>query len=181
MIAPGSIFSTKKFWSRTRCSPSLDRSARNTPADSPKSSQLNGSDNSFHVSDRRDLIRMAVGAVKAKRRAPVVDDQDGLAQVHGVEPGVEIAGMIDEAVGVGGRLARLPHADQVGRKTPSDVADVRNDVPPEVRGRRIAVQEDDGIAFAYIDIAHLGVEDGDTLSWMWIGGGHVLPSVKRFR
>jgi hypothetical protein len=102
-----------------------------------------------------------------------MDDQDGLAQVHGVEPGVEVAGMIDEPVGVGWRLARMPHADQVWSKTPSNVADVRNNVPPQVRGRRIAVQENDGLAFAHVYIAHLGVEDCYTLSWMWIGGCHV--------
>jgi hypothetical protein len=34
--------------------------------------------------------------VKAERGATVMDDQDGLAQVHGVESGVEVARMIDE-------------------------------------------------------------------------------------
>jgi ribosomal protein S30 len=53
--------------------------------------------------------------------------------------------------------ARLPHADQVWSQTPSNVADVRNNVPPQVRGRRIAVQENHRLAFARVYITYLGV------------------------
>jgi hypothetical protein len=49
------------------------------------------------VSIRSDFLLICrTSAVKAERGATVMDDQDGLAQVHGVEPGVEVARMIDE-------------------------------------------------------------------------------------
>ena len=39
-------------------------------------------------------------------------------------------------------------------------------------------RKDDGIAFAHVYIAHLGVEDGYTLSWKWIGGCHLVLLLK---
>jgi hypothetical protein len=37
----------------------------------------------------------------------------------------------------------------------------------------IAVQENDGLALANVYVAHLGVENCYTLSWMWIRCCHV--------
>ena len=81
MIAPGSIFSTKKFSSRTRCSPSLDRSARNPPADAPKIVPAERSDNSFHVGDRRDLISMSPTLKVFKADPFAVLDQEGVGKL----------------------------------------------------------------------------------------------------
>jgi len=61
---------------------------------------------------------MAVDPVKAERGAPVVDDQNKVAvEPKGIEPGVEIAHMVNEAVGAAGSLARIAHANEVGGKT----------------------------------------------------------------
>jgi hypothetical protein len=62
--------------------------------------------------------------------------------------------------------AGLPHANEVWRKTVSEITHIGNDFPTKVGGGWIAVQEDDWIAFAHINIGHLGIEDGDAFSEM---------------
>jgi hypothetical protein len=37
----------------------------------------------------------------------------------------------------------------------------------------MAVEENDGLAFAHVQVAHVGVEDCHALSWMRIEGCHV--------
>src|SRR5262249_59250527 len=70
------------------------------------------------------------------------------------------------------RLAGAAHADQIRRQASRDACGVRDDVAPEVRRRRIAVQEDDRTASPRIDVCYLAVEDGDAATIVTVGGGH---------
>ena len=56
-----------------------------------------------------------------------------------------------------GDLVRVAHPDQVGGDAPAEVLHVRDDVAPEVGRRRVAVQEEDRVALADVDVGHLGV------------------------
>src|SRR5215831_8540857 len=49
---------------------------------------------------------------------------------------------------------------------------MRNDVAPEIGRRWVPVQENDGITFSHIYITHFAIENGNTLSLMWVGGLH---------
>jgi hypothetical protein len=53
--------------------------------------------------------------------------------------------------------ARAAHAHEVGRQAASAALHVRDDVAPQVR-RRVAVQEDDRVADADLDVGHLAVQ-----------------------
>src|SRR5262249_48357210 len=46
----------------------------------------------------------------------------------------------------------------------------RNDIPPKIRECRVAMKEYDRGAGSGIDLAHYGIEDLDTPSWMRVGG-----------
>ncbi len=75
------------------------------------------------------------------------------------EQRVEILAMLDEAIAVRAAVRQLlgiPHADQVRRNAAPKALGVGDDVPPEVAGRRVAVQKDDGISIgiARLDIGH---------------------------
>ena len=99
--------------------------------------------------------------VKPQRRAPVVHHQrDRAGQPHRLEPGIEVSRVIREAVRARGRLAGVAHADQVGGQAMVVALDPGDDVAPEVRGGRVAVQEHHRRARPRRDIGHLGVEDG---------------------
>jgi hypothetical protein len=115
---------------------------------------------------------MVERAIEAERRAPIVyvDERDVVVQAQRVEPGVEIAGVIGEAIGVRRRFARLAHADQVGRETASVAADIRNDVAPQIGRRGITVQEDDRVAFAGVHVTHFTIDYGDAPSRVRVGG-----------
>jgi hypothetical protein len=60
---------------------------------------------------------VAVGPVEAERRTPVMDDQgDPLVHIQGLEQGVEVAAVLDEAIRVAATIRQLlgvAHADQV--------------------------------------------------------------------
>jgi hypothetical protein len=64
---------------------------------------------------------MAVGPVEAEGRAPVMDDEgDPLAHIQGIEQGVEVAAVLDEAIRAGPAVRQLvgvAHADEVGGHT----------------------------------------------------------------
>src|SRR5262249_60827173 len=88
-----------------------------------------------------------------------------------LEPSVEIARVVDEPISSTGRLAGVAHPDQVGGEAAVTARDVGDDVAPEIGRRRVAVQEDDRIPGACVDVGHLGVEDSDTLSGVWVSYG----------
>jgi hypothetical protein len=57
------------------------------------------------------------GQVEAEGRAPIVDDEsDPFAHIQGLEQGIEVAAVLDEAIRVRatiGQLVGVAHADQV--------------------------------------------------------------------
>src|ERR1700736_6008785 len=86
------------------------------------------------------------------------DEGDVFPQAQGVEPGVEIARVIDEAVGGVPGLARTAHTHQVGSQATPAPLDMGNDIAPEVRGGGIAVQEDHRLTTSGIDVRHVRIE-----------------------
>ena len=72
----------------------------------------------LHERDTLHGLAVAIGPVEAEGRAPVMDDQgDPLVHIQGLEQGVEVAAVLDEAIRAGatvGQLVRVAHADQVG-------------------------------------------------------------------
>jgi hypothetical protein len=98
----------------------------------------------------------------------VQDQRDVLAEVERVEPCVKIAGVVHEPISAIGRGPGASHAHEIGGKAAPQAAHMGYDVAPEVRGGRVAVQEDDRIPLARERIAHFCVEDGDAPSRMRI-------------
>jgi hypothetical protein len=151
----------KKFSSRTLVSPvpgvrsASTRGSRGTGEVGPGHRPENGL-------QKRDAAHPAGGArrpVEGERAAPIVSDQHDAIEPERVEPGIEIAGVIAEFVG-DVRLARPPHADEIGGKTAAG-AKMGQHFPPEIRGRRVAVQEDKRCSAALFLIEHCGVEHVD--------------------
>ena len=63
-----------------------------------------------------------------------MDDEDGVtANIGDLEPLVKVAGMIGKTVRVGRRPARFSHSDQIRRQTATEITDVGDDIPPQVR------------------------------------------------
>src|SRR5439155_26253401 len=60
-------------------------------------------------------VGMAGGPVEPEGTAPIVADDRDVPQVEGVEPGVQITGVVGEVVG-DRRLAGAAHADETGRQ-----------------------------------------------------------------
>ena len=79
--------------------------------------------------------------------------------------------MVDEPVGAAGGPLRLAHPHEVGSQAPGVRLDVGNHVAPEIGRGRIAMQEDDGIARARVDIRQLGIEDRHAPARMLVSGG----------
>ena len=75
-------------------------------------------DDRLHVRDALHGLAVAVGPVEAEGRTPVMDDEgDPLAHIQGLEQGVEVAAVLDEAIRAGAavrQLVGIAHADQVG-------------------------------------------------------------------
>jgi len=59
--------------------------------------------------------------------------------------------------------ARVAHADEVGHDAATKPGDVRHDVAPQVRRRRVAVQEDDRRTGPDVDVGHVDAVDVDVL------------------
>src|SRR5439155_15009829 len=105
-------------------------------------------------------------------RAPVVHDERDVAPgPDGLEPGVEVARMIGEAIRARRRLAGVAHADEVGGQASALRLHVANDVAPEVGGGRVAVEEHHRIAPARVHVGHLGVQDTGSAARVGIRGG----------
>ena len=105
---------------------------------------------------------MTGAPMESERGAPVVEDQRDVRQRQRIEPGVEVARVIDESI-VDCGLTRLAHADQVGSETAPFSLEARDDVAPEIGRRRIAVQEDDRLARAGLTVVDGGIEDRDVV------------------
>src|SRR5205807_7855290 len=77
-----------------------------------------------------------------------------------------------EAIPAAGGLAGAAHADEVGRQTPTDALQRWDDVAPEIRRGRVAVQKDDGRADADLHVGEEAVEDGHTPPLVEVGCRH---------
>jgi len=91
-------------------------------------------------------------------------------EIQRLEPGIEVADMVEEAVVLRGELGGLAHAHEIGRQAPAAPGGEGQDVPPEIGRCRIAVQKDDRIALPDLDEAHLGIEHRDAPARMRIYG-----------
>src|SRR5262245_14729390 len=74
--------------------------------------------------------------------------------------------MVGEAVRLTWQFPGAAHPDEIGSEASAQISEERNDVPPHVRRCGIAVEKDDGIAVAHVDITDMGVEHIDLLTWM---------------
>src|SRR5258706_15620359 len=108
-------------------------------------------------------VAVAVSPVEAEGRSPVVDDEgDPFMHTECREQGVEVAAVLNKGVraGAAGReLVGVAHADEVGRDTVPELLEVRDHIAPEIRRRGVAVEEDDRITLAHIDIGHRVPQD----------------------
>src|SRR5260370_5700399 len=103
---------------------------------------------------------MALCPVEAQGRSPVMHHEGHIpAQVQRIKPGIEITRVIDEAIGVIGRLPRATHAHQVRSQATASPLKVRNNIAPQVGRRGVTVQEDNWITCPGIDISHVCIED----------------------
>ena len=70
---------------------------------------------------------------------------------------VKVLPVFDKAIAPGSgiiELVRVSHADQVRCDDATESFGVGHDVPPEKGRRRIAVEEQDGVAFSLINAGH---------------------------
>src|SRR5258708_215875 len=114
---------------------------------------------------------VGVGPGGAGGRAPVRDDEgDPLGHIQGLEQGVEVAAVLDEAIRAGATVRQLvgvAHADQVGGDAAASWLQVRQHVAPEVRRGGIAVQQNDGVSLSHLHVRHLAAEDPPPLLLIW--------------
>jgi hypothetical protein len=72
----------------------------------------------LHERDSLNGLAVAVGPVEAEGRTPVMDDQGNpLVHIQGLEQGIEVATVLDEAIRAGAtvrQLVGIAHTDQVG-------------------------------------------------------------------
>src|SRR5258708_4393064 len=114
----------------------------------------------LEIGNGLDLLWIAARTIEGRRAAPIMSDQgDILCEHQPIEPSVQIAHLIDEAIRFGRRFAGPTHPDEVGSETPSVRAEIGNNVTPLVRPRWISVQEYDRIAVPYVDVADFGIEN----------------------
>jgi hypothetical protein len=65
--------------------------------------------------------------------------------VQRLEPGIEVACVIDKPIGLRWRFSGLAHTDQVGSQAPSMLAEIGNNVPPKIGRGRVPVKKHDGV------------------------------------
>jgi hypothetical protein len=100
-------------------------------------------------------------------------EHDAVADAERREQRIEILPVLDESIAsrpAAVELLGVAHADQVGRDAPAAGGEVRDHVPPEVGRRRVAVQEDDRVALADLDVGHAPAADADALLGMALVG-----------
>ena len=65
--------------------------------------------------------------------------------------------LLNVAITVGPRVIQLvgvAHPDQIDRNTAPLFSQIRHDIAPQIRRRRVSMLKKDGIAFAHLDIGH---------------------------
>jgi hypothetical protein len=94
------------------------------------------------------------------------DEGDPLAHIQGLEQGIEVAAVLDEAIRTGAAIRQLvgvPHADQIGGDAAASWLQIRQHVAPEIRRGGITMQQHDGLALSHHHIRHLSAEDAPSL------------------
>jgi hypothetical protein len=132
-----------------------------------------GRDDRFHEGEAAHELGVTHGPVEAESGAPVVDDEGDPPQTERGDETGEVAGVIVEAIGDVG-LVGVAHADQVDGDAATEVAHVREDVPPQIGGGGVAVKEEDRVALALVDVGHPGAEDIDEMLGVGEFGGNVM-------
>src|SRR5215475_8462310 len=87
------------------------------------------------------------------------NQDDVLLDAHGLEPGIEIALMVLEAIRTVWRGTRVSHSDKIRGQASAKRNEVGNDVSPKIGWRRVAVQEDDRIPLTDVHVGHICVKD----------------------
>ena len=101
---------------------------------------------------------MTMGPIKSKTRPPIVDHQGDIRICSdGVEPGIEVAAMVDEAVRACCRRSGATHTHQVRGEAASGPGEMRDDVAPKIRRGWVAVEKDDRVAVATGVVAAIGM------------------------
>ena len=115
--------------------------------------------------------------MEGERGTPIVtDERDVFGEGERIQPGVEVAGVVDEVITAARVAPGSAHADQVRRQATGLLGQRWDDVAPEVGRSRVAMQEDQGWAAAFIDVGHLRIEDGDTLPGAFVAHASRLSS-----
>ena len=83
-----------------------------------------------------------------------MNDEGDVLQVQRLDEALEVLRMVEESVG-DVRLVGSAHADEVGRDGTSHRGDVGDDVAPQIGRGRIAMQKQNGIPLALVDVVHL--------------------------
>src|SRR5437016_3356920 len=78
--------------------------------------------------------------------------------------------MVGESIGIGRRFAGASHADHVRSEATPEAADIRDDIPPEIRMSRIPVQKYDRVAMTGVDVADVSIAHADSATRMRIDG-----------
>ena len=109
---------------------------------------------------------MAHGVVEPEGGTPIVDDEGDVLQPHLLNEGFHIPCVVKEAV-LKVRLVGLAHADEIESDRPAVRRQIRNDVPPQVGGCRIAMKKEDWITRPLIDIVHFGTVNLQIVGLEW--------------
>ena len=112
-------------------------------------------DTGVHDHEPRNAVRVLDGEAEPDRPAPVLDDDGEVAQVELLdEPDdradLEVVGVVLEPE----RLVGAAEAEVVGRDRACGRAELGDDLAVEVRPGRLAVQEEDRRARAFVEVVH---------------------------
>src|ERR1700733_5977936 len=98
---------------------------------------------------------------KPQCRTPIMDHKDYIARnSKRLEPGIQVALLISKPIAAIRRSSRIAHPNKVRRQATPERQQERDDVAPQVRRCRIAVQENNRISLSDIDAGHRRAENG---------------------
>src|SRR5690348_14083375 len=164
-MAFGRICSMKKLFFRTISSPASERSpckAGRIPNLSQWSQRCGTTIASMYaIPFMASRCRLAQSKPRAEPQSWMTRVTP-LAHIQGLEQGVEVAAVLDEAIRAGAAVRQLvgvAHADQVRGDAAAQRLQVRQHVAPEVRRGGVAVQQHDGVARSRLYVRHRAAED----------------------
>ena len=100
-----------------------------------------------------------------------------LVQTERLKEGIEILDVVLEVIRIARRGRRPAMGDEVRRDNPAHPLDMRDDVAPQERRRRVPMHKHDWVTLADIDVGHFGIADRDRLAQIRIRGGQSLARV----